>query len=115
MKDILERLQEIQKNAQAWIDLWLCLADAHSEIKKLRATSNARDYRAGDGAVDFDALLDSLTANQRNAIAKVIAETEPHGDWGFNGSDSVFMDDTGATLEYLAERFRVGDPDSCLE
>ena len=67
------------------------------------------------GSVDLERLMASLTDAQRKAIATVIRNAEPCGDYCWNGEDSVWQDDTERTLAVCADWFDVNDTESVLE
>lgn len=64
---------------------------------------------------EINALLDSLTPDQRNGIARLILDADIEGDYRWNGDDSVFVEDTQETLEELARVFSTYDPSSAIE
>lgn len=59
-------------------------------------------------------LMDSLTAWQRKEIATIIRSADIEGDYIWNGEDSVWEEDTSATLSALANYFEDYDPSSVI-
>jgi hypothetical protein len=62
-------------------------------------------------------LLDSLTKEQRKAIAELILGTEPDGDYQHRGddSDSFWQEDVKMTLVSLARVFSTYDPEMAID
>ena len=60
-------------------------------------------------------LLDSLTKEQRNAIAELILGTAVEGDWYECEDGSQFREDTEQTLKYLASTFSSYDPEMAID
>jgi hypothetical protein len=59
-------------------------------------------------------LLDSLTKQQRDAIARLILATCVEGDWRQAEDGSIFMEDTEETLRGLASVFSSHDPEMAI-
>jgi hypothetical protein len=62
-------------------------------------------------------LMDSLTQEQRNAIGTIIRGKDPEGDYAGTDEDgnTLWQEDTEATLNDLALWFETYDPASALE
>lgn len=61
-------------------------------------------------------LMDSLTKEQRLAIASVIRSVDVEGGYGRDDDgNSVWEEDTSRTLDCLAMRFEKYDPESVLD
>lgn len=60
-------------------------------------------------------LLDSLTQEQREAIADVIKSADIAEEWVCGENGSVCQEDATATLQSLAAVFSNYDPESALE
>lgn len=63
----------------------------------------------------MDRLLASLSNAQRKAIATVIRNATPFGDYHWDGDDSVWGDDIATTLAVCADGFDVSDQGLVLE
>jgi glyceraldehyde-3-phosphate dehydrogenase/erythrose-4-phosphate dehydrogenase len=61
------------------------------------------------------ALMDSLTQEQRSGIAEIIRSADVEGDYNWNGEDSFWEEDASATLNSLASYFERYDPKSVLD
>ena len=64
---------------------------------------------------EINKLLDTLTQEQRDGIARMIRDADIKGSWEFNGEDSVWEEDAEDTLETLAHFISNYDPKSVLE
>jgi hypothetical protein len=60
-------------------------------------------------------LLDSLTKEQRDAIARLILSTCVEGDWRACENGSIFMEDTEETLKGLASVFSSHDSEMAID
>ena len=60
-------------------------------------------------------LMDSLAEEQRKCIAQIIRSADIHGDYCWNGEDSVWQESASETLESLAAYFDNYDPSSALD
>jgi hypothetical protein len=59
--------------------------------------------------------MDTLTKEQREAIAAIIEDAPRDGDYHFNGEDSVWEENAASTLSSLAYWFRNYDSASVLD
>lgn len=61
---------------------------------------------------NHEKILDTLTPEQRQAIAHVIRSADVVGGYRWNGEESVWEEDASATLQSLATFFENYDPES---
>lgn len=62
------------------------------------------------------AILDTLTKEQREGVAKIIRAAEVEGGYQYDSEcGSVFSEDATATLENLAHYFESYDPTSVID
>ncbi len=66
---------------------------------------------------EINALLDSLTPDQRSGIARLIRETDPDGDYTGMDEDggSFWCESVSETLSNLAQLFSSYDQSSAIE